>query len=251
MQDNITPGALQPGMAAYAGYVGGHWPTYAGLLKQFPGKPILSIAVTAAQNAEVLDDEPGDATNAQAPGWWRAQRARGLDIPVIYTSASNAQALVNTMAAAGIPRNAYWLWTAHYNFRSHICGPGCGFGLKTTADGTQWTDRAPGGNDESTVSTAFLLWITSHTPGAVPPVNPNPTPAPPAPTPTNQGDQPVFVAHTTDTKAQYLVFETGKVSHIASAGFGSALTAAKSATTLGLPYLECTQADIDAIVQAA
>jgi hypothetical protein len=50
---------------AVAGYVGGHWPTYNQLVKDFPHAHKLSIAVFASEDADCLDIEKGDATPDQ------------------------------------------------------------------------------------------------------------------------------------------------------------------------------------------
>jgi peptidoglycan hydrolase-like protein with peptidoglycan-binding domain len=129
---------------AYAGYVGGLFPTFPELQRRFPGHRLLSIAVNASEDAECLDIEKGDATVEDAPGWFKRQVARGVAFPVLYCSAGNLIALESTMAAAGISRLAYRLWSAHYTHAEHLCSPKtCGFGF-TEVDGTQWTNQANG-----------------------------------------------------------------------------------------------------------
>jgi hypothetical protein len=160
MFDAITVSSMPAGAQAYAGYVDGAWQTYPHLPA---GGHHLSIAVFAADNAEVLDDEPGDATNADCPAWYRREVSLGHVRPCVYTSASNSQALISTLAGAGIARSAYRLWSAHYTYTAHICAPGvCGY---PEADGTQWTDRSQGRSlDESLLRDDFF--------GAAPPPPP-------------------------------------------------------------------------------
>lgn len=132
---------LQAGMDAYAGYVAGRWPTYAQMVATFPGAKHLSISPFASVQADCLDIENGDATNDQAPGWLLSWRPGNTPLPVLYTSASNIQNLVNTLAAAGYRRSSYLIWSAHYTNTPHICGPGtCGY---PQADATQWQDPGP------------------------------------------------------------------------------------------------------------
>src|SRR6266487_4563491 len=76
---------------------------------------------TAHADAQCLDVEPGDATNADAPAWVKRQIARGVYRPVVYTSLSNVNALLRALAAAGISRPQVRLWTAHYTGREHLC----------------------------------------------------------------------------------------------------------------------------------
>lgn len=144
MFDDTNVELLPAGPFAYAGYVGGDWPTFAELERKFPGHHLLSIAVNASEDAECLDIEAGDATIAQAPDWVKRQIRRGVFRPVLYVDASNMKALQQAMAAAGVPGNAWRLWTAHYLNKAHLCAPwSCGYGIHE-ADGTQWTDKALG-----------------------------------------------------------------------------------------------------------
>ncbi len=152
MYDSTDVGQIPTNAQAVAGYVGGHWPTYPELVKRFPHAQHLSIAVSAQEDADCLDIEKGDATPADAPGWYHRQRARGLTRPAFYGSLSLIPAIMSTLGFAGIPRSAYRILSAHYTGHPHICGPACG--LSPPADGTQWT----GGNryDESLLSSAFF-----------------------------------------------------------------------------------------------
>lgn len=157
MYDDISVSAIPANAEAVAGYVGGKWPTYPELVKRFPKAHKLSIAVTSTEDAECLDVEPGDASNIQAPAWVKRQQARGVKKPVVYTSVSNAPALIATLAKAGVKRTDIRLWTAHYTGRPHLCSSACGFGFKFTADATQYDDHAFGRSlDVSLCSDAFF-----------------------------------------------------------------------------------------------
>lgn len=157
MFDSITLDQIPASAPAVAGYVGGNWPTYNELASRFPGARRLSIAVSSREDAECLDVEPGDATPAVAAGWVKRQLARGVKKPVVYSSVSGMDALLAELARAGISRNQIRVWTAHYSFTPHLCGPhSCGQLHSTTADATQWTDSALGRNlDESVTTLAF------------------------------------------------------------------------------------------------
>jgi hypothetical protein len=155
MYDSVTVSEIPHSASAVAGYVGGRWPTYSTLVKEFPHAQHLSIAVNAGEDAECLDIESGDATIADAPTWFRRQKGRGVTTPCFYTSLSNVDALVAALNKEGIHRPEYRLWSAHYTYRAHVCGPP--EGISVTADATQWTDRALGRNlDESLCDDAFF-----------------------------------------------------------------------------------------------
>lgn len=165
MFDSIDLTQIPSNAEAVAGYVNGKWPTYHELGSKFPKAHKLSIAVTADHDAECLDIENGDATNADAPAWVKRQK---VTKPVVYTSVSNAEALLKELAAAGIQRDHIRLWTAHYTMKAHICDSKCGFGFMGAADATQYSDKALGRNlDASLVSDGFF------------PAPPKPAPVPP------------------------------------------------------------------------
>lgn len=150
MADDIYVANLPPGYGAYAGYVGGSWPTYSSgqLGHRFPSSPLLSIAISASLDAACLDIESGDATASQAPSWVLRQIARGEHRPVVYSSISNMPNVLNALASAHISRSEVRLWSAHYEGQ-HICGPySCKYqGAATpSCDGTQWTNTQPGLN---------------------------------------------------------------------------------------------------------
>lgn len=151
MYDATSVGNIPKNARAVAGYVNGNYTTFPSLKSLFPRARRVSIAVTSHVKAEILDVEPGDATNADAARWFREQNPHRK--PGFYTSASNANDLVKTLAAAGIKRSAYRLWTAHYTDK-HICGPHtCGY-LLEDADATQWTTHGET-VDESVVKPSF------------------------------------------------------------------------------------------------
>lgn len=158
MFDSVELDEIPESAPAVAGYIGGNWPTFDQLEERFPGAERLSIAVASHHDADCLDIEPGDATPADAPAWVRRQIRRGVERPVVYASASQMDDVLAELDAAGIPRTAVRIWTAHYTFAPHICGPAsCGELQRTKADATQWTNRSMGRNlDESLVSRAFF-----------------------------------------------------------------------------------------------
>lgn len=156
MYDSIDVPLLPEGAPAYAGYVNGSWPTFAALKARFPKARLLSVAVQADHDAECLDIETGDATVVQAPNWHARQLHRGERRPGFYTEASNLALLERVMAAHGITRGQYRIWSAHYT-EAHFCGPHtCGYGDSDT-NGTQWTKAALGKNlDQSVLNDDFF-----------------------------------------------------------------------------------------------
>ena len=157
MYDSIDISQIPLSARAVAGYVGGRWPTYNDLVVRFPKAKRLSIAINATENADCLDVEKGDATIFEAPAWVKRQKARGVKLPVVYTSVSLASALILELEHAGIARSEYRLWTAHYTLKAHRCSSACGFGLAGFADATQYDDHAQGKNlDVSICSNTFF-----------------------------------------------------------------------------------------------
>jgi len=157
MYDSINVSQIPKNAQYVAGYVGGYWPTYSTLQKEFPHATILSIAINSSENAECLDVETGDATIADVYAWLNRQMARKVVRPVIYTQASNLDRLMLTMNANGFKRSQYRLWSAHYGRGDHLCGPNTCTETQTSVDGTQWTDMALGKNlDQSTLLPNFF-----------------------------------------------------------------------------------------------
>jgi len=159
MFDSVTISEIPKSAGAVAGYTGGSWPTYWDLVKEFPHAFVLDIAVASSYDARCLDIESGDATVAEAIPWLRRQHARGVKRPRLYIAVSGASQLLALLDDAGYRQGRdYLLWTAHWTFEPHLCGPhSCGALQSTTADATQWTDQALGRNlDQSLVSPEFI-----------------------------------------------------------------------------------------------
>lgn len=179
MYDSIGVGNLPGGAEAYAGYVGGEWPTWSALKARFPKAKLLSVAIAADEFAMCLDVESGNATNSQIFSWYKMVVGT-YKCPVIYTSASNIAAVVATMTANGIKRNQYLIWSAHYTDQSHVCGSEtCGY---PQSDGTQWTDSA-GACDESVLEAYFFTAITNPNPKPTVPLMEDDVQIPPATNP--------------------------------------------------------------------
>lgn len=158
MFDDVTVSLLPAGFDAYAAYVDGRFANFAAVKARFPHVNILSVDVNGSNtDANALDIEPGDDTNAGAVPWVREKLIRRDRRIVVYTSVSNVDALVNTLAIAGIARSSYKIWSAHYAAGEHICGPGTCRLTSFACDGTQYTDRANGDSlDESLLDDGFF-----------------------------------------------------------------------------------------------
>lgn len=159
MYDSIDLGQIPPDAAIIGAYVGGRWPTAREVPARFPHARMLTIAISADEDADCLDIETGDATPGQAAGWYERQRARGIARPCLYASASVMQgSVVPLIEAAGILRPHVRLWSAHYTGTAHRCGPhpSCGQ-MAIQADATQWTDRSHGRDlDQSLLAGDFF-----------------------------------------------------------------------------------------------
>ena len=168
MYDSVTLSEVPPNPPAVACYASGTFANEAEARRRFPNAHILTIAVNASHDADCLDVEQGDATPAQAAGWYARQRARGITRPCIYASASVMHAdIVPIIRASRIPRAEVRLWSAHYTFASHICGPSSCGEMSIPADACQWTDRALGRNlDESLLAADFFGPVGPPAPAA-------------------------------------------------------------------------------------
>ena len=161
MYDDVNA-ALIPATATIIGYYeDGLYKNGPAIAKRFPHAELVSIAVKAADNADALDVETGDATIADVYGWLNRQIARKVYRPPIYTSVSNVDRLMETMVANKFARSSYRLWSAHYGAGQHICGPDSCRLTKTECDWTQWTDTYNGASLDAS--------LLSDTPFAPPP----------------------------------------------------------------------------------
>jgi hypothetical protein len=158
MLDSIDVGDLPPGADAYLGYVDGQWVTYPQIVAAFPAAYHLSLTVFPGVVADGCDCENGALTITQAAQWAQGRLAEGAYRPVVYMGAANMRAVNAALTARGVTRPQVRLLSAHYGAGKHICGPStCGY---PQADGTQWTDSAPGlgGSliDQSLLSAGFF-----------------------------------------------------------------------------------------------
>src|SRR5438270_326146 len=101
LYDSTEVGLLPKGTGgtwAVAGYLGGRYVTYPDLLRLYPHRRKVSIAVFSSVRGRFLDVENGDATPEEAPGWLRHEAEPN---PGIYVQVSNAQYLIDVCARAG------------------------------------------------------------------------------------------------------------------------------------------------------
>lgn len=151
---------------AIAGYVNGDFANWPAIVAKYSkaGKFLLSIDVQGNPSigAQCLDVEKGDAEISQAPGWCKTTRANGVAakdlryFPKLYVQESNAQALVSAMSAAGIVRDTWMLWTAHYGKGEHICGPKT-CGCPVQADATQWSSTFDGASLDASLCYGYFF----------------------------------------------------------------------------------------------
>lgn len=166
MFDDTDVSLLPAGYDAYAAYADGAFANFEAVRARFPHAIVLAIDVLATNLvADVLDVEPGDASNSAAVPWVKGKINAKSKLIILYTSVSNVDALVQVLHNAGISRDQYKIWSAHYGAGAHICGPQtCGL-ASWTCDGTQFTDRALGSSLDETIAHDDML-------GIVPPVVP-------------------------------------------------------------------------------
>ena len=109
MLDACDPGHIPADAEMVAGYLNGVcvWPAQA--WTRFAGKVAVRIATNPTIDAgAVIDCERGDATPADVPGWCARARLRG-QIPTVYTSASNLQAVRDACTLHGVPMPLVWV----------------------------------------------------------------------------------------------------------------------------------------------
>jgi hypothetical protein len=191
MWDDVVPSLIPADAQIIAYYKDGRYANFAAIAKLFPHAILVGIAVREADDADVLDVEPGDASIADIFYWLKRQLAiagpRPVSAPVIYISASDVDSMMVHMDANGFVHGKdYLIWSAHWTGSPHVCGPATCKATSTACDATQYTNHADGKNlDESLLTAQFL-----HAAAGPKPV----------PTPTV----------TLDINGTHIVLETGK-----------------------------------------
>lgn len=166
MFDDVNVSLIPKNAEAVAGYIDGHYQTWQKVRAGWPKAKKLPIAVFGQDKGDCLDVEPGDASISQAASWVKRQNLvwatspHDVSRPVLYTSASQGQKLINACSKAGLKygRDYLW-WSAHYDPArgKHLCSSKCGFGIKQSAHATQFTDHANSVSlDESLCSPGFF-----------------------------------------------------------------------------------------------
>jgi hypothetical protein len=168
MFDSVNVDEIPPDAEAVLGYTGGSWPTYHELEHRFPNARVISAAISASEDADLLDVEQGDATPEQVPAWYSRQVERrkrdpgfyNLERNGAYAAVSELTEVIAHMRAARHKDRSWIQMSAHVGQGKHICGPkSCHYpGLDLTAQSTQYDWSALGRNlDESVVSRDFWL----------------------------------------------------------------------------------------------
>lgn len=133
MFDGVTVADLPAGFSAYAGYYNGAFANLTALRERFPHATIVSITPSGEHGAMFFDIEPGDGVNSEIAAFLKAG---GVGF---YTAGSNVAAAIAECSNAGIPRDTYRVWSAHW-IGSHVCAPDtCGY---PQSDGTQYESTA-------------------------------------------------------------------------------------------------------------
>lgn len=165
MYDSVSESAIPSRPFAAAGYTAGKWPTWAHI--RALATHAVSIAIHVQYHADCLDDEPGDATPAQAGPWAVADIKAGFKKPCVYSDLSEMPQVKASLRAwlGSNWRSRVFLWLAWYRKIP---------GLVTGYDAVQYDDTCLGRNlDCSTVSLGFL---TIAQPPYVAPKPPPPRP---------------------------------------------------------------------------
>jgi hypothetical protein len=146
LYDAIDVNVIPKDARAVAGYVDGAWPTYSAVRHRFPAARAVAITVFGHASADVIDCEHGDATPDGAVAYVQRMRRIGSWAPGIYASLDAWPDLLQRLSRAGIPREHFRVWTAHWTGKPHRCSSACLRGFATVAGATQWTNSYGGQN---------------------------------------------------------------------------------------------------------
>ena len=107
MYDALDPAGIPAAAQYVAFYVDRITATAAAL--RWPGRGLLSIARTAAEDAACADCESGDLTPVQCPAWVTRQRARGVAWPWVYCSRSTLPNVQVAFRVQGVAEPLWWI----------------------------------------------------------------------------------------------------------------------------------------------
>ena len=110
MYDSTTAADIPADAKVVAGYVDGLYKWSQADWDRFVNATLVTIAISPATRADVLDCETGDATPEDCPAWIRMQQANGLKLPVIYCSAS-----IRSLVESACDGLTYGLWIADWD----------------------------------------------------------------------------------------------------------------------------------------
>ncbi len=161
MYDSTVVASLPAAAFAYAGYFNGTYANMAPLKARFPNAQLVSVTPDGEKGALYIDVEPGNVTAAAVPGFIKAG-GLGFYASPGASGEYSVQACIDVCTAAGIARNKYRVWSAHWIGR-HICSPStCGY---PQADGTQYVSTA--GWDESAVNSPSFFQLPPPDPAVL------------------------------------------------------------------------------------
>jgi len=162
--DSITAPDMPAGLDVYCGYVApSTFENMIAVLTAFPGKRYVAITPNNLSAGDCLDVEPGDADPSGCPGFVLANpRPPHTAKPMIYASAGDVQACLNTLSAAGVSRARHFIISAHWIGIEHVCAPAvCGY---PQADATQYAN-APGYDSDVFAAYVFAPPVPAPLPG--------------------------------------------------------------------------------------
>jgi hypothetical protein len=111
---------------------------------------VVSVAVSASDDADCLAVVRGDAAPVDVPAWVRRQLARGVQRPIVWAAITDFPTINTLLKADGLSRSEVREWDINTTGITHV-DPGF--------DATQWTAKALNipGLDES-----LVLWNSGY-----------------------------------------------------------------------------------------
>lgn len=148
MYDAVNVANIPADATLIAAYIDGAYANVQAMRDRFPAARIVTITVTGARDADVLDVETGDATPEHAPDWVKRMRDKGRT-PTVYCPSSLWLPCMRAFDARGIAYPAWWI--AHYE-KDPVIPAGAvakqyrnavppGYDVSSTLD--SWPDSAP------------------------------------------------------------------------------------------------------------
>lgn len=142
--DSTDVSAIPDDAQGIAAYADGQYANVLAADERFGRARVLTVTVRSNPLADIADCEQWDMTPLETAVWIARARSARSRRPIVYVELAGLPDLVEQLAAHGVPRDWYRLWSAHWTDAPHICDAACGLGDLEPPGMTQYASLPAG-----------------------------------------------------------------------------------------------------------